>query len=86
MNDRDGLAQRATLHGKLSVVCSETSAAKGHPMAEEMTVEDYLAIRKEEGLKIDPSNAECRGCVAHHCIDVFKTGTLRDMREVAGIV
>ena len=58
MKDRDGLPQRATMHGKLSVVCSETSAAKGHPMAEEMTLEDYLAIRKEEGLKIDPSSAE----------------------------
>jgi hypothetical protein len=27
-------------------------------MTEEMTVEDWLAIRKEEGLKIDPSTAE----------------------------
>ena len=27
-------------------------------MTEEMTVEDWLAIRKQEGLKIDPSTAE----------------------------
>jgi hypothetical protein len=26
---------------------------------EEMTIEDWLAIRKEEGLKIDPYTAEC---------------------------
>ena len=27
-------------------------------MIEEMTVEDWLAVRKQEGLKIDPSTAE----------------------------
>ena len=29
-----------------------------------MTVEDWLAIRKEEGLKIDPSTAEVSWCYA----------------------
>jgi hypothetical protein len=37
---------------------------KDDTMSEEMTLEQWLAIRKEEGLKIDPTTAEVCWCYA----------------------